>query len=116
MGTFSKQPGNARVEHKVGLVERDEQLRCHRGVDLAHAADARRSHRGGSGKTTHPPPSAAVGILLGQQALDLAGHGVNQTDFHEAVLLCVSEYPYIIDTRRGLVNSARGRDRAVKRT
>ena len=115
-GDVFKAARNARVDHKVGLVERDEQLRRHRGVDLAHAADAG-DHIGADPVKRHTRHRLQrFGILLGQQALNLAGHGVNQTDFHEAVLLCVSEYPYIIDPRRGLVNSAQGRDRAVKRT
>ena len=81
-GHILEAPGHTGVEHQVRLIQADQQLGGHGGVDLADAA--------GTGDDVWPDlikrhPGHGLQrlcILLGQQAFNLAGHGVYKSDLH----------------------------------
>lgn len=64
------------------MIQRDEKLRCHGGVDLAHTADAGNDVRADLIELDACGRLQRLRVFRVQQALDLAAHGINQTNGH----------------------------------
>ena len=81
-GHILEAPGHTGVEHQVRLIQADQQLGGHGGVDLADAPGAGDDVRPDLIKRHPGHGLQGLSIFLGQQAFDLAGHGVYKSDFH----------------------------------
>ena len=80
---------HADVHHEVGVVQVDEQLGGHGGVDLAYAAAAGDDVLADTVER-YPRLFLEQRRLLRQHTFDLALHGVQQSDAHVGVLLKIT--------------------------
>ena len=81
-GHILEAPGHTGVEHQVRLIQADQQLGGHGGVDLADAPGTGDDVRPDLIKRYPGHGLQRLGILLGQQTFNLAGHGVYKSDLH----------------------------------
>ena len=85
MGTFSKQPATPAFSTSIRVVEADEQLGAHGGVDLADAAAAGDDMGADLIKGHARLRADGSAGLVCQQRLYFTGHGVYQTNGHDGV-------------------------------